>query len=131
MKVLDATFLIDYLDGVEATAEYLLAREDERFILPAPAYAEALVGEGNKPDGDVTEVKAELSWGEVYETGERTAELAGEIADEIGPQGPFLAGMDGLVAAVGRQLAAPAVSNDGDLTHEETKKVVDVEEYRD
>jgi predicted nucleic acid-binding protein len=131
MKVLDATFLIDYLDGVEATAEYLLAREDERFILPAPAYAEALVGEGNKPDGDVAEVKAELSWGEVYETGDRTAELAGEIADEIGPQGPFLAGMDGLVAAVGRQLDAPAVSNDGDLTHEETKKVVDVEEYRD
>ena len=130
MKVLDATFLIDYLDGIDATAEYLLAREDERFILPAPAYAEALVGEGNKPDGDVAEVKAELSWGEVYETGERTAELAGQIADKIGPQGPFLAGMDGLIAAVGRELDAPVVSNDGDLTHEETKKVVDVEEYR-
>ena len=81
MKVLDATFLIDYLDGVDATAEYLLAREDERFILPTPAYAKALVGEGNKPDGDVAEAKAELSWGEVYETGESTAELAGEIAD--------------------------------------------------
>jgi predicted nucleic acid-binding protein len=131
MKVLDATFLIDYLDGVDATAEYLLAREDERFILPAPAYAEALVGEGNKPDGDVAEAKVELSWGAVYETGESTAALAGEIADEIGPQGPFLAGMDGLVAAVGRELDAPVVSNDGDLTHEETKKVVDVEEYRD
>ena len=61
MKVLDATFLIDYLDGVDATAEYLLAREDERFILPAPAYAEALVGEGNDPDGDVAEAKTELS----------------------------------------------------------------------
>ena len=127
MKVLDATFLIDYLDGVDATAEYLLARED----VPAPAYAEALVGEGNKPDGDVAEAKTELSWGEVYETGESTAELAGEIADEIGPQGPFLAGMDGLIAAVGRELDAPVVSNDGDLTHEETKKVVDVEEYRE
>jgi methyl coenzyme M reductase beta subunit len=39
--------------------------------------------------------------------------------------------MDGLIAAVGRELDAPVVSNDGDLTHEETKKVVDVEEYRD
>ena len=131
MKVLDATFLIDYLVGVDATAEYLLAREDERFILPAPAYAEALVGEGNKPDGDVAEAKVELSWGAVHETGESTAALAGEIADEIGPQGPFLAGMDGLIAAVGRELDAPVVSNGGDLTHEETKKVVDVEEYRD
>ena len=129
MKVLDATFLIDYLDGVDTTAEYLLAREDERFILPAPAYAEALVGEGNDPNGDVAEAKTELSWGEVYETGEDTAALAGEIADEIGPQGPFLAGVDGLIAAVGRELDAPVVSDDGDLTHEETKKIVDVEEY--
>ena len=129
MKVLDATFLIDYLNGVDATAEYLLAREDERFILPAPAYAEVLVGEGNDPDGDVAEAKAELSWGEVYKTGEDTAALAGEIADDIGPQGPFLAGMDGLIAAVGRELDAPVVSDDGELTHAETKKVIEVEEY--
>lgn len=131
MKILDATVLIDYLAGIDTTAEYLLAREDEQFVLPAPAYAEVLVGEGNKPDGDVAEAKAELSWGEVYETGEGTAELAGEIADEIGPQAPFLTGMDGLIAAAGRELDAPVVSDDGDLTHEEMKKVVDVDEYRD
>lgn len=131
MKVLDATFLIDYLNGVDATAEYLLANDDERFIFPAPAYAEVLVGEGNAPDGDVAEAKADLSWGEVYETGEGTAELAGEIANEVGPEGPFLAGMDGLIAAVGRELDAPVVSDDSDLTHVETKKVVDVEEYRE
>jgi len=129
MKVLDATFLIDYLNGVDATAEYLLAHEDERFIFPVPAYAEALVGEGNDPDGDVSKAKAELSWGEVYETGEQTAELAGEIADEVGPEGPFLAGMDGLIAAVSRELDAPVVSDDDDLTHPEMKKVVNVEDY--
>lgn len=61
MKVLDATFLIDYLDGVDATAEYLLANEDETFVFPAPAYAEALVGEGNAPDGDVPAARADLS----------------------------------------------------------------------
>ncbi|MFB6232638.1 MAG: PIN domain-containing protein [Haloarculaceae archaeon] len=129
MKILDATFLIDYLNGVDATAEYLLAHEDERFIFPTPAYAEALVGEGNDPNGVVSEAKAELSWGEVYETEEETAVLAGEIADEVGPEGPFLTGMDGLIAAVGRELGAPVVSDDSDLTHAETKKVVDVEEY--
>lgn len=131
MKVLDATFLIDYLDGVNATAEYLLAHEDERFVLPAPAYAEVLTGEGNVQNGDLTGVKADLSWGDVYETGAKTAAVAGEIANEIGPEGPFLAGMDGLIAAVGRELNAPVVSADGDLTHPETKAVVDVEEYRD
>lgn len=130
MKVLDATFLIDYLSGVDVTAEYLLANDDETFIFPAPAYAEALVGEGNAPNGDVAAAKVDLSWGEVYETDEDTATLAGEIANEIGAEGPFLAGMDGLIAATGRELGAPVVSNDSDLTHEETKQVVDVEEYR-
>jgi len=131
MKVLDATFLIDYLGGVEATADYLRANEDERFVFPAPAYAEVLVGEGNDPSGDVAAAKADLSWGEVYEPNEETAVIAGEIAAEIGPQGPFLAGMDGLIAATGRELGAPVVTNDSDLTHEVTKRVVAVEEYRD
>ena len=130
MKVLDATFLIDYLDGVDATAEYLLEHEDETFVFPTPAYAEVLVGEGNAPNGDVAAAIADLSWGDVYETDEETAALAGEIADEIGPQGPSLAGMDGLIAATGRELGAPVVSNDSDLTHEATKAVIDVEEYR-
>ena len=131
MKVLDANFLIDYLNGVDATATYLLANEDEEFIFPAVAYAEALAGEGNVPDGDVAEATAELAWGTVYETDGQTATIAGEIADEIGPQGPFLTGMDALIAAVGRELGAPIVSADSDLTHEETQTVLDIEEYRE
>lgn len=130
MKVLDATFLIDYLGGVEATAEYLLAHEDEKFVFPAPAYAETLVGEGNYPSGDIARTKSELSWGEVYGVDEDTANTAGEIADKIGSQGPSLSGMDALIAAVGHELDAPVVSNDSDLTHAETKKIVEVEEYR-
>lgn len=130
MKVLDATFLIDYLDGVDATAEYLERHSDEQFVVPAPAYAEVLVGEGNRPEGDVAAVAADLSWAEVYETDEATAVLAGEIAEEVGANGPYLAGMDGLIAATGRELDAPVVSNDSDLTHPETKAVVAVEEYR-
>jgi predicted nucleic acid-binding protein len=130
MKVLDATFLVDYLAGVDATADYLLDHENERFVLPAPAFAEVLVGEGNHPEGDVREARAQLAWGDVVATDERTAVIAGEIADEIGPSGPFLSGMDGLIAACGRELNAPVVTADGDLTHPETRAVVDVETYR-
>lgn len=131
MKVLDATYLIDYLDGVEATKEFYEANgaENERWVMPIPAYAEVLVGEGNLPNGDVAGARADLSWGEKYEVDERTAVTAGEVADEIGPSGPYLDGLDALIAAVGRELDAPVVSADGDLTHEETKKVIDVEEY--
>lgn len=133
MKVLDANFLIDYLEGDEGTREFYEANggESERWVMPAPAYAEALVGEGNFPDGDVEGARGDLAWGEKHAVDEYTAVLAGEIADEIGPQGPFLDGLDALIAAVGRELNAPVVSADSDLTHEETKKVVDVEEYRE
>jgi hypothetical protein len=37
--------------------------------------------------------------------------------------------MDALIAAVGRELDAPVVSGDRHLTHPETKRVLDVEEY--
>jgi predicted nucleic acid-binding protein len=133
MKVLDANFLIDYLDGEEATREFYEASggEAERWVIPVPAYAEALVGEGNLPDGDVEEARAALAWAEPHAVDGHTARLAGEIAAEIGPEGPFLDGMDALIAAVGRELDAPVVSADGDLTHEETKRVVDIEEYRE
>ena len=133
MKVLDATFLIDYLDGIEATKAFYEASgaEDERWVMPVPAYAEALVGEGNVPNGDVAGARADLSWGETYAVDERTAATAGEIADEVAPEGPYLDGLDGLIAAVGRELDAPVVSNDGDLIHDETQKAVDVEEYRE
>lgn len=132
MKVLDATFLIDYLEGVEATKEFYERNggNEERWVMPVPAYAEALVGEGNLPSGDVDGARADLAWGEIYAIDERTAATAGDIAGEIGPSGPFLDGLDGLTAAVGRELNAPVVSADGDLTHPETKTVVEVEEYR-
>lgn len=129
MKVLDATFLIDYLDGVESTREYLQEHDRESYVVPVPAYAEALVGEGNGPEGDIAGTREDLSWAEVYTVDERTAVTAAEIADEIGSEGPFLSGMDALIAAVGRELDAPIVSADRHLTHPETMKIVDVDEY--
>lgn len=131
MKVLDATYLIDYLDGCEATREFYeeSGGADVRWIVPVPSFVEVLVGEGNLPNGDIAGARADLAWGEVYEVDEGTAVTAGEIADEIGPEGPYLDGNDALIAAVGRQLDAPVVSADCDLTHEETKKIVDIEEY--
>lgn len=129
MKIVDGTFLIDYLDGVRSTRDYLQEHDNEAYVMPAPAYAEALLGEGNGPKGDIEGVRDDLSWGEVHAVDERTAVTAAEIAAEMGPQGPFLNGMDALIAAVGRELDAPVVSTDRHLTHPETRKVIDVETY--
>jgi len=36
MKILDASFLINYGNGLKAAAEYLLAHSEQQFIIPAP-----------------------------------------------------------------------------------------------
>ncbi|MEF8839763.1 MAG: PIN domain-containing protein [Haloarculaceae archaeon] len=132
MKVLDANFLIDYLHGDPDAKAYYEANgaDDELWVMPAPAHAAALVGVGNHPSGDVDRAVEALSWGRVYDVDGELSVEAARLADEVGPQGPFLDGVDALVAAVGRELDAPVVSANGDLTHAATKKVVDVEEYR-
>jgi predicted nucleic acid-binding protein len=131
MKILDATFLMDYLEGVEATREFYEGNggAETRWVVPVPAFAEVLVGEGNLPNGDVDGARADLGWVDVHAVDERTAVTAGNIADEIPSGGPYLDGLDALIAAVGRELDAPVVSGDSDLTHELTKEVIAVEEY--
>lgn len=132
MKVLDVSFLIDYLDGRDETREFYdrSGGSDAQWIIPVPALTEVLVGAGNLPDGDVDGVRTDLTWAQIYDVDEQTTITAGRIADEIGPAGPFLDGPDALIAAVGHELDAPVVSGDSDLTHPETKKVIEVEEYR-
>jgi len=80
MKILDATFLIDYLDGVEATREFYEEHGSDqiRWVGPVPAFAEALVGEGNLPSGDVDGACADLAWVDVHPVDERTAVTAGD-----------------------------------------------------
>lgn len=133
MKVLDATFLIDYLNGDPAAEAYYEANggSEEVWVMPAPAHAEALVGVGNHPTADLDRAIEALSWGRVYDVDEELSIEAARIADEIGPEGPYLDGVDALVAAVGRDVNAPVVSADEDLTHERTKQVLDIEEYRE
>lgn len=131
MRVLDASFLIDYGNGVEAAAEYLLDHADQQFIIPAPIYTEYLLGAVHSIEPtEIADARAELSWADVVEIDEATAVAAATIADEIGPQGPNLTAIDALVVAVARELNAPLVSCDSDLTHAETQQVVDVDDYR-
>lgn len=131
MKVLDATFLIDYDDGVVDTKEYLLNHADEEFLVPSVVLTEYLLGGvHNTVPTDLSAMQRNLSWADVYAVSERTAATAAEVADDIDPQGPQLTAIDALVAAVARDVGGTVVSNDRDLTHPETKRVVDVDEYR-
>jgi predicted nucleic acid-binding protein len=131
MKVLDASFLIDYGNGVAGAERYYTDHQNERFVVPSPVYTEHLLGtvHSHQPT-DIPAARQEIAWTAVIEISEQMAVVAAEIADEVGPQGPNLTAIDALVAAVGRELNAPVVSSDSDLTHDETQKVIDVEEYQ-
>jgi len=85
MKILDATFLIDYLAGVEATRQFYESNggAETRWVIPVPALAEVLVGEGNLPTGDVDGARADLAWADVYPTDEQTAVTAGHVASKL------------------------------------------------
>lgn len=131
MRVLDASFLIDYGNEVAAAEKYYTDHQDEQFVVPSPVYTEYLLGtvHSHHPT-DIPAVRQEIAWTDVIEISEELAVTAAEIADEVGPQGPNLTAIDALVAAVGRQLTAPVVSFDSDLTHDKCKRVIDVDEYR-
>lgn len=94
MRVLDANFLIDYLGGVPAAERYYEDNggADQLRVIPASAHAETLVGVGNHPNGDVERATEALGWDEVYEVDEVLSTEAARIADEVGPQGPYLDG---------------------------------------
>ncbi|ERH02292.1 MAG: putative nucleic acid-binding protein, contains PIN domain protein [Halonotius sp. J07HN6] len=131
MRVLDTSFLIDYGNGVETAAEYLLDHSEERFVVPAPIYTEYLLGTvHSSAPTDIDSARAELSWVDVVKTDESTSVRAAEIADEIGPEGPDLTAIDALVVAVADELDAPLVSSDSDCTHPEIQQIVDTGEYR-
>lgn len=132
MKVFDATFLIDYHDGVTETKDYLLAHDDEEFLIPSVILLEYLLGNVHSTDRptDIAGMRQNVSWGDVYPIDEQTAVTAAEVADDISPQGPQLTAIDALVAAVAREVGGTVVSNDRHHTHPGTKKIVDVDEYR-
>ena len=132
MRVLDASFLIDYGNGLEAAAKYLLAHSEQQFVVPAPIYTEYLLGTvHSSAPTEIEDARAELSWATIVEIDESTAVRAAEIADTIGPEGPNLTAIDALVAAVADELNAPLVSCDSDLTNAEIQQIITVDKYRE
>jgi predicted nucleic acid-binding protein len=133
MKVVDTTFLIDYLDDHDAVRDYLGTHPDV-YVTPAPALTEVLQGEAYKSDHstvDVPGARSALEFVDVLGIDEQLSVAAAEFASDVYPPGPKIGAVDAIVGALARREGATVVSNDSDLTHAETKAVVDVDGYRD
>lgn len=132
MRVLDASFLIDYEAGLPDAAAYLQEHGDEEFVLPSTVYAEYLLGEANgAPDPDLPAVRAEIDWARVWPVTEETADLGVEAVADLPDRAPHLDGVDATVVGVATEVGAPIVAGESDLTHEAVRERLDVELYRD
>jgi len=132
MKVVDTTFLVDYLSGHDAVRAYLEANPDV-YVTPAPAFTEVLQGEAYKSDRstvDVPGARAALDFVDALAVDEQLAVRAAEFAAEVYPPGPKMGAVDAVVGALARREGATVVTNDSDLTHDRTRAVLDVDEYR-
>lgn len=130
MKVLDASFLIDYEHGEPSAAAFLQDNADEEFVIPSTVYAEYLLGEANgAPDPDLPGVRAELDWTQVWPVTKDTVDLGLEAIAELPATAPHLDGVDATVVGVAQEIGAPIVAGDSDFTHEAVRGHLNVELY--
>lgn len=130
MKVLDASFLIDYESGEPGAAAYLQDNADEEFVVPSTVYMEYFLGEANgAPEPDLPAVRAELDWTQVWTVTAETADLGVEAVAELPADAPHLDGVDATVVGVAREVGAPIVAGDSDFTHDAVRDRLNVESY--
>lgn len=131
MKVLDASFLIDYENGEPDAAAFLQNNVDEEFIIPSTVYSEYLLGEANAaPEPDLPAVRAEIDWTQVWPVTKETADLGVEAVAELPAGAPHLDGVDATVVGVAREIGAPIVAGESDFTHDAVRDRLNVELYK-
>jgi len=131
VKVLDASFLIDYENGEADAAAFLQDNADEEFIIPSTVYTEFLLGEANAaPEPDLPAVRAEIDWTQVWPVTKETADLGVKAVAELTAGAPHLDGIDATVVGVAREIDAPIVAGESDFTHEAVRDRLNVELYK-
>ncbi len=101
MTPYDSSVLIDYLEGVPATVDYVEAHADERAV--APALVPFEVFKTGAADFDAVDESA------------ATARAAAELQHDLHRNGEPLAARDALVAGVARALDEPLAVADTDF----------------
>ncbi|WP_436907634.1 type II toxin-antitoxin system VapC family toxin [Halosimplex marinum] len=127
MIALDTSFLLDYLDGVDAAATYLEAREDKPFFAPSLALFEVYRGAA-RTDGreGIERVASGLDWVEPLPLSESAAREAALVEAELLDAGDRINLGDALIAGVCRHHGARIVTRD---SHFDRVDGLDAEEY--
>lgn len=116
MIALDATFLLDYLDGNDATETFLDDRRDRPFFAPTHALYEAYRG-GARVRGrsEAERVRDRLDWVDPLPYSEPAAREAAEVEAELLAAGEPVNAADVVIAGVCRHNGATLVTRDEDF----------------
>lgn len=113
MIALDTTFLLDYLDGVEATAEFLEDNQSKPFYTPSLVLFEVYRG-ASRTGGAATldDVRSGLAWLDVLPLDSAAAREAARIESELLESGTPINLGDALIAGICRHHGARIVTRD-------------------
>jgi len=118
--ILDASFLIDIMDGDEDALASANIIEDNGSIqrVPVRVVYELYVGVGytEPPDDEVAKIQRVLDSRPIVETTHRIAKLAGRLDGQLRRDGTRVAAGDIIIGATARQFDEPVVTgNPGDF----------------
>ena len=118
--ILDASFLIDIMDGDEDALALANIIEDNGSIqrVPVRVVYELYVGVGytETPDDEVAKIQRVLDSRPIVETTHRIAKLAGRLDGQLRRDGTRVAAGDIIIGATARQFDEPVVTgNPGDF----------------
>lgn len=127
MIAFDTTFLIDYLDGIEATVTYLDSHEEKPLLAPSLSLFEVYRGAARTGGRDQIErVAAGLDWVEPLPVTEPAVREAALVESELLAAGEPVNLGDTLIAGVCRHNGTRLVTRD---EHFEQVEGLDVDSY--
>lgn len=115
MIALDASFLIDYLNGVEATRSFLERRDEPVYYVPTLALFEVAREAAWSDSSSVEEVLESLDWTEPLPFDASAGREAAQIYAELLANGTPINTADVMIAGICRHHGASLVTRDSDF----------------
>lgn len=113
MIALDASFLVDYLDGTDAAGDFLDANEDRPFFAPTPALFEVYRGGARSAGVDgIERIDSSLEWIDPLPLTVESAREAALVEAELLDAGEPINLGDVIIAGICRVNGAELVTRD-------------------
>lgn len=113
MKVLETSFLVDYLNEQPYTIEYLEANPQSKYVVPTIAMYELYAGAlRSNATETISTVTTALEWADPVAFDDDAAREAAEVRSGLLGRGEPIPAPDTLIAGVARSLEAELVATD-------------------